>query len=422
MNNDALFDQMVQRLGAELKALQASVEQGQVSAGAIEGLIQKRLWQYGAQAAGVLLEAADEAVVGEKPVQDRRTRTIVTLFGPVDITRSRCQDGSYPLDQAVGLEGQHGWTAAVQEAVSWVSCECPFESVGEVLERLLGLDISSPSVQEVSERAGQRAQDLLAQNPPAPQTAEGKTLILQTDGCQAPQRDGWHEVKIGTMQMNESRCRTAGGRRKVLEKEYLATLEGAEEFGRQLWNRASRWGAQKAKRVVVMGDGAPWIWNLADEHFPGAVEIVDFFHAVEHLWAVGEALWGDRERSAATKGWVRHQRRHLRRGRVDLVLAAMERAPARAGPGLSQERATVVRRNREYFRTNQHRMRYDQFRRWRLPIGTGAVEGSCKFLVQSRFKRPGSRWSREGLAQMLALKLLRVNQRWDSLWPNLKAA
>ncbi len=320
MNNDTLFDQMVQRLGAELKSLHGQVQQGQVSAAVVEGLIRKRMWEFGAQAAGVILEAADGVLVGDRPVHDRRTRTVVTLFGPVDITRSRCQDGSYPLDEALGLEGQHGWTVAVQEAVSLVGCECGFASVGDLMERLLQIRISGPSVQEVCEQAGERAEALLAENPPPPETAEGKTLIVQTDGCQAPQRDGWHEVKVALLQVGESRCRTAGGRRKVLDKEYLATLEGAEGLGRHLRERAARWGAQNARRVVVMGDGAPWIWNLADEHFPGAVEIVDFYHAVEHLWATGEALFGDRERSAATKGWVRHQRRELRQGRVDLVL------------------------------------------------------------------------------------------------------
>jgi hypothetical protein len=422
MNNDELFDQMVQRLGVELKSLHGQVKQGRVSPVAIEGLVRERLWGFGAQAAAVMLEAADAYLVSDKPVHDRRTRTLVSLFGPVDITRSRCQDGSYPLDEAVGLQGQHGWTVGVQEAVSLLSCECGFETAGDLMERLLGLSISGPSVQDVSEQAGQRAEALLAQNLPPTEPAVGKTLILAMDGCQAPQRDGWHEVKVGTLYTKESRYRTSSGRRGVLAKEYLATLEGVDSFGRHLWDRAASWEVDKARRVVVMGDGAPWIWNLADEHFPGAVEIVDFYHAVEHLWATGEALFGDRERSAATQGWVRHNRRQLKRGRVDLVIAAIARGQARTSPRLPPERATVVRRNLEYFRTNQHRMRYDQYRRWRLPIGTGAVEGSCKFVVQSRFKRPGSRWSRQGLGQMLALKLVRLNDRWETLWPHLKTA
>jgi hypothetical protein len=419
MNNSELFDQMVQRLGMELKGVLAKVEQGSVLPAAVEGVIRGRLWEFGRQAAAVMLESADRAAVAGRPVHDQRTRTVVTLFGPVDVTRSRCAEGCYPLDEALGLHGQHGWTVGVQEAVSLLSCECGFETTADLMQRLLGLRISSPSVQEVAEQAGARAAGV--QDTPPAQTAAGQTLILASDGCQAPERDGWHEVKVATLYANEARYHTAGGRKKVLAKEYLATLEGAEGFGAQLRRRAEAWQVDQARRVVFMGDGAPWIWNLADAHFPGAVEIVDFYHAVEHLWTVGEALYGDRARSTATKGWVRHTRRQLRRGRVDLVLAALHRAQARASPALSGERADSVRRNLEYFRTNQHRMRYAQYRRWRLPIGTGVVEGSCRFVVQSRFKRPGSRWSHAGLGQMLALKLARLNDRWERLWPHLQA-
>jgi hypothetical protein len=423
MNNKELMDAMVQRLGQEIKDLYAQVEQGQVSAGAIEALVRHQLWQFGHQAVAVLLESLDEHLTAHRAVHDRRTRTIVTLFGPVDITRRRCQEGRYPLDEALGLVGQEGWTAAVQEAVSLLGCECSFETVSDLMQRLLGLSISPPSVERVAEQAGQRAlESCPTSGPPIGRSAIGKTLVMAVDGCQAPQRDGWHEVKIGTVYVNESRAKKAGGRGRVGQKEYLATLESAEGLGQQLWRCAQGWGVDRARRVVCMGDGAPWIWNLAAEHFPGAVEIVDYYHAMEHLWAVGEALWGDRGRSERTRGWVRHYHKWLRRGRVELVIEAIGRGQARMGSEVPLERSQVVRRNLEYFRVNAGRMAYGRYRRLGLPIGTGIVEGSCKFVVQSRFKRPGSRWSAEGLAKMLALKVMRLNDRWESLWPCLKAA
>jgi hypothetical protein len=423
MNNGELVDEMVRRLGSEIKSLLAEAETGRVPTGALELLVRQELWHFGAQAMGVLLEARDAVLVAGRAVHDRPTRTVVTLFGPVDVTRSRCADGSYPLDEALGLHGRQGWTAAVQEAVSLIGCEVGFQMVSDWMQRLLGLSISRTRTQEVAEQAGQRASET-QESPPVQEEydATGKALVLATDGCQAPERDGWHEVKVATVYTSESRARTAGGRGKLLRKQYLASLDPAQAWGQQLREAAQGWGIEKAKRVVVMGDGAPWIWNLADEHFPGAVEIVDFYHAVEHLWATGEALWGDRERSAATRGWVRRNRRQLRQGRVDLVIAAMERGQARASPALSGERAAVVRRNREYFRVNRRRMQYSQYRRWRLPIGTGAVEGSCKFVVQSRFKKPGARWSDPGLRQMLALKVARLNGHWEDLWPHLRRA
>ena len=419
MNNSELVDEMVQRLGVEIKGLLTDSQAGGVAVGAIELLVREKLWHLGAQAMGVLLEARDAALVAGRSVHDRPTRTVVTLFGAVDVTRSRCVDGRYPLDEALGLHGQQGWTVSVQEAVSLLGCETGFQTVSDLMRRLLGLRISRTRAEKVAEQAGQRAAEVL-ESSPAPQEhdASGKAWVVATDGCQAPERDGWHEVKVATVYTSESRAKTAGGRRKLLRKAYLASLDPASAWGQRLRQAAQAWRVEKAKRVVVMGDGAPWIWNLADEHFPGAVEIVDYYHAVEHLWAAGEALFGDRERSAATQGWVRHNRRQLRRGRADLVIASIQRGQAR--PGLCGERAAIVRRNLEYFRTNQQRMRYDQYRRWRLPIGTGAVEGSCKFVVQSRFKKPGARWSDLGLRQMLALKLARLNGQWETLWPHLR--
>ena len=248
-----------------------------------------------------------------------------------------------------------------------------------------------------------------------------KTLILEVDGCQAPQRDGWHEVKVACLWPHQQRVKTASGRGKLLYKQYLASLQEAQAFGWQVWKVTQGWQVGETGGIVAMGDGAPWIWNLVAEHFPGAIEIVDFYHAVEHLWSTGEALWGDRTASGATRSWVRYYRHHLRRGRVDLVLAAIARAQASVGP-LASERQLIVRRNQEYFATNQQRMRYALFKRWHLPIGTGAVEGSCKFVVQSRFKLPGCRWSRRGLHAMLALKQLHLNGRWNELWPFRNAA
>ena len=424
MNEDKLIDQMVQRLAAEVKNLLSQARQGQVATAAVERVLRDRLWHFGAQSLGVLLEGLDQQLVKDRPVHDRRTRTVVSLFGPLDLTRSRCQDGSCPLDDALGLLGHRSWTAGVQEAASLLSCETGFETVRDLMGRLLGVSISAPSVQVIAEEAGFRAQALRQaqrhedrrENLVGPR----ETLVIPMDGCQAPERDGWHEVKVGTLYVNESRCRTGTDRSKLLRKEYLATLEKAEGFGKLLRQRAQAVGMEQAASVVCMGDGAPWIWNLVEMHFPSAVEIVDFYHAVEHLWAVGEALWGNRDTGVATRSWVRRYRKRLKQGRVDLVIGAIERGQRSQQKSLSSESAKTVRLNLEYFRTNGGRMAYGRYRKLGLPIGTGAVEGSCKFVVQSRFKRPGSRWSHEGLGRMLALKLVRLNGRWESLWPHLQ--
>jgi hypothetical protein len=423
MNDEELIDEMVRCLGGELKGLLHQVEQKQVPVTALEMVLRDQVWHVAAQAMGVMLEALDRQLVADRRVHDYRTRTVVSLFGPIDLSRARCcHEGGYacPLDAAMGLAGQRGWTAGVQGAVGLLSCESPFETVADLMGRLFGVSISRTSVQQVAEDSGHRAKEL---TPPTPmQDKAPDTLIVATDGCMAPQRDGWHEVKVATLYTRDSRCKRGSGRGQLLAKEYVATLDKARRFGEVLWDRAAAWGAGKARRVVVMGDGAGWIWHLAEMQFPGATEIVDFYHATEHLWEVGEALWGDRQTSVRTRCWVRRYRRYLRDGRLDLVLGAIDRSAQQQRASLSSLRRKRVRLNREYFHRNANRMRYARFRQMGLPIGTGAVEGACKHVVQSRLKRPGTRWSQDGLRSMLALKVLRINGHWDQLWPQQNAA
>jgi len=422
MNDEELIDQMVLRLGRELKGVLSEVRQGRIHGGAFEQVIRDKLWHVGAGALGVLYEALDQEVSARKGGYDHRNRTVVSLFGPIDISRTRCLQGKdwrYPLDEALGLQGNRGWTVGVQEAVSLLSCEAPFGTVADLMERLFGLSLTAPTAEELAESAGQRAADL---PPQAPMDSVPDTLILATDGCQAPQRDGWHEVKMATIYTKESRRCSAGNRSRLGQKQYVAGLENCEDFGAILELQAQAWQIQKVRRVVFMGDGASWIWNLSEMHFPQALEIVDFYHAAEHLWQAAEALWGNRDTSSATKSWVRRYRRLLRDGRVDLVIAGIERGQTQFGARLGTEAAKTVRLNLEYFRRNALRMRYGRFRQMNLPIGTGAVEGACKHVVQSRFKRPGTRWSSQGLRRMLALKVLRLNQQWERLWPQLKTA
>ena len=436
MNDEQLIDEIVQRLGKELKGLLSQVRMEKVPAAAVELAIRQRLWHVGAQAMGVILEALDRQLASDRPTYDHRTRTVVSLFGPLDVTRCRCHGQAgwfYPLDDAMGLMGHRGWTAGVQEAVSLLSCESSFAATGNLMARLLGVSISPSTVQQVAETVGKRAQQMLEVHKHGRPDAEVSalaprpgavpdTLIIATDGCQAPQRDGWHEIKVATLYPKASRCRSSSGRGRLLDKGYFATLDHAEQFGWALRAVGKAWGAERVRRVVCMGDGAPWIWNLTDLHFPDATEIVDFYHAAEHLWEVGEALWGDRHTSAATRAWVRRYRKYLKLGRIDLVTGAIDRSRLRQQGKLSAKQDKTVRLNLAYFERNRLRMRYGRFRQMKLPISTGAVEGACKFVVQSRFKRPGSRWSRDGLSSMLALKLMRLNDRWELLWPHLNAA
>ena len=435
MNAEDRIDQIVQRLAAEMKQLAQAAGTGRPPAGMLEYLLRERLWHFGARFLEVLWRQAETHLLAGRPVQDRPQKRFLSLFGEVEMPRARCRltpaGWQYPLDEALGIDGQAPYTATVQELLSLLAVQESFATVAGEVDKLLGLKVSAKSIQRTAESAGQRAEQQLAQEaaaalagqPPPPVAEPARdTLVVAMDGVQAPHRDGWHEVKLATVFPNEARCRQHGGRRVLTRKGYLATVESAAGFGQRLWAQACRWGADQVGRLVVMGDGAKWIWNLADEHFPQGLQILDFYHAAEHLWKFAEQAFGDRQQTAATRSWARRYVKYLKRGRVDLVLEAMGRVAGGQRPKRSAAAQQALEGQINYVQENRHRMDYPAYRRQGLPIGTGVVEGSCKFVVQARFKKPGARWSRPGLAALLALKQLWLNQEWNSFWPHLAAA
>ena len=160
---------------------------------------------------------------------------------------------------------------------------------------------------------------------------------------------------------------------------------------------------------MVLGDGAPWIWNVADELFPGAVQIVDLFHAKQHLWDVAKTVYGPG--SDMAERWAKRRRDELDDGRLGALLRALRR----------HQRHDEARRCIGYIRANRHRMRYPAFRAMGLCVGSGVVEAGCKHVVATRFKRPGMHWSVPGVDAMAALRCSVLNHRLDDFWNRRKA-
>jgi len=161
------------------------------------------------------------------------------------------------------------------------------------------------------------------------------------------------------------------------------------------------------RRTVWLGDGAPWIWNLAALQDPAAIQIVDWYHATEHLGAVAQAAFG--EDSPRVKPWVEARESELYVGQVETVRQSLQQLHPRRRAGRE-----AVRTNLDYFHTHRERMRYDQFRAQGLFIGSGVVEGgACKHVVGARLKRAGMRWSAPGVQRVLNLRLCLLNQQWE---------
>jgi hypothetical protein len=244
-----------------------------------------------------------------------------------------------------------------------------------------------------------------------PVEAAAGTLLVELDGAMLRYLDGWHEVKLGLV------AGWAGA--APLGPSYVAAREPAAAFGRRLAAEAARRGALEIVRwegglvgrglavlpaAAVLGDGARWIWDVAGEHFGTRVEIVDCYHAAEHLHVVGRALFGEGQTATA---WAQaHLGVLLAQGPAP-VLAAL-----RAAKAPTAETRAILRTERGYFTRNAERMAYPAFRLDGLPIGSGAIESAADHLLQRRMKRAGMRWSEPGAAALLALRA-----RWRSRRP-----
>jgi hypothetical protein len=251
-----------------------------------------------------------------------------------------------------------------------------------------------------------------------PPAGAPETLVLSMDGALARTRQGWREVKLGAIAALVARG-TATTAAVLGTVTYTATLAPAQASGAQLLAAAQRRGLGWAQQVVVLGDGAKWIWKLAARRFPRAVEIVDWYHARQHLWAVAQLLYG--EGTAAAWTWLETLAGVLWLARVtdDVAVLAQAAAEAWAAPRKELPDGTPRRtkaRHREvataiaYFTTNAARMRYGAFRAQGLPVGSGVVEGGCQNVLHTRLKRPGAHWDVDSAEHMVRARAVLCSQ------------
>jgi hypothetical protein len=250
--------------------------------------------------------------------------------------------------------------------------------------------------------------------PPRPAAAP-EVLAVALDGALERTRAGWKEVKLGAvwdLRPAPARPGAAGGGPPPPAAApapaaplvpgattYTATLAPAEAFGRQLQAAAQRRGLGWARRVVVLGDGAKWIWKLAARRFPGAVQVVDWYHAREHLWALAQLLYGEGTPAAWT--WLETVAGELwlAAAPADVAVVALAAAdawtapPPPGAPRRTKARRLEVAQAVAYFAGNAPRMRYAAVRAAGLPVGSGVVEGGCRSVLHVRLKRPGARWA-----------------------------
>jgi len=362
----------------------------------------------------------------------RRRMALRTVVGIVELEVFHGQDPSdahwgCPIREHWGLSAHQQLSLALEDKLAFtVTATASYEEAAAVAEKW-GSPVSEATLHALTQRLGARAEaqtQARLQSPPVerePRRGPSALGVLMMDGWQVRHRGPgwgqkktrqlrveWHEWKTGVYYRQEQAGRSAGGRGLIEHKSVVGWQGDPVEFGRRLDWAAQREGLGRAGATLAVADGAPWIWNLVADRWAGASEVLDFYHASQHLWELGRALHGADE--AAARRWVEARLHRLRHGGELGVLAGIAKLKAPRGAA-----GEVVKREREYFTTHAGRMTYQRMARRGWPIGSGPVESACR-QRQCRFKRPGQFWTTQGLRHLGALTEARHNHQWDELW------
>lgn len=364
-----------------------------------------------------------------------RSKQILTVLASVEVQRAYyhcpgCQGGLVPKDQELDVVGS-SFSPGVRRMMGRVGAKQPFEQGRGDLEELAGVVVQTKQVERISAQLGvqveafcQRERAAILSGKVAPLLPAVPILYVAMDGTGVPvvprETEGrrgkdatgkakTREAKIGCVFTQTKQDEQGYPIRDEDSTTYVGAIETAEAFGPRIYAEAVRRGLRQAQKVVVLGDGGPWIWGIAAQYFPWATEIVDLYHAREHLANLGKVVYGPV--SAEAKPWAAARSQQLDDGDVEAVLTSMKRLRPR-----QQNVRKEVRKAIDYFQTNKERMRYAKFRSQGLFVGSGVVEAGCKTVIGLRLKQSGMRWTVNHANAIIALRCCQLSGRWEEFW------
>ena len=346
----------------------------------------------------------------------QRRRSFTTVCGVLRVSRweykCRCGHIQVPWDAKQPL--LDGYTQKVAAVMMRLAAQLNYRAAAAELKHQ-GIQVSHTTlhqkVQAWSE--GKKVSDYVDET----SVGEGERWYVSCDGCHTNSPDGYKEVKVGSIGKDyPHQHATSVMKIRSSSLRYVATRSPAEAFGHQLAALATQMGIYQndetldTEEVVVIGDGAPWIWNLADEHFPNATEIIDYMHAKTHLYDLAKQAFGEEDRETV-ETWVAAIETPLYAGETSQVIAGIE-ALGKQHP----EMLEMIKREIGYFEKNAHRMQYETFNKKGYQIGSGVIESACKHVVAQRCKQAGMRWTETGINAILFWRGLLKNKSLDTYW------
>jgi hypothetical protein len=366
-----------------------------------------------------------------------RDKTVDTVLGPVTISRAwyhcaTCGHGLAPRDAELGVAGQT-MSPGLRKMTARAGAAVPFAPGARLVGELAGIELTGRRLGRSAEADGAAAAKMIEAQaaaiaarqvillPPAEPLPD--KLYIAIDGTGVPMvtaetegRDGkaedgkahTREVKLVCVFSQATVDEDGWPVRDPRSSSYLATFAPAAPFGVLMAAEARRRGAEHIRQLIILGDGAHWIWNLATAHFPQATQIVDLYHAREHLHDLGKLLafmLGD-----GHKDWLTQRLTDLDNGDIAAITTAARTFPLAGLKAGERDKALG------YFEANAPRMRYKHFRSLGMFVGSGAVEAGCKAVVGQRLKLSGMHWSVPGATGILTLRCQQASNRWEQIW------
>lgn len=366
--------------------------------------------------------------------KDYRDKKLLTVLGSVTVRRAYyydkdCQQGYCPKDAALDIKGT-SFSPGMRRIMGKVGAYRPFGLGHEDIKEMAGIKVNTKEIERVSYQLGTDVGKFYRNEAEPSQTntvipfqpipimyicidGTGVPVVKsETKNRQGKSEDGQaktREAKLGCVFTQTALDEKGYPIRDEGSTTYVGSIETAEEFGNRIYAEAVSRGIERAKKVCVIGDGAPWIWNIADVQFYGAIKIIDIYHAREHYWTVAKIIFG--KDKTKIKTWTDKRRKELDHGDVEQVVAAI----GRLSPHTEEDKAEIEKEI-GYFDKNKEKMRYKTFRSHGLFIGSGVIEAGCRTVIGQRLKQSGMHWTVQGANTIIALRCCILSNRWEDFW------
>lgn len=451
-NSKEILSQSIEKVECILREFSLKVEdmesQGDLTVNSMESLLGIMFTKFkgmglamaGEYFSNIELEEIDEyCSCGKKfvKVKESSLTRIQSIYGHIPVKRDtvfcrRCHKGYGIIDEEIGIYREHRVTKGMTERLAYIGQLLPFERGKEVLEKLTDVEVSASLIETISEEVGKeifdkeiheakRAWDKPEESIPQelPRYRKEAKLYIMTDGLQVNTRvedengSTWKEMKLGLVFCDKDVISKGKDSHIITKKEYVSYFGGVNEFKKVLFAAAARAGYGKIAELVVVGDGAAWIWNMCEELFPDAVQILDFYHLSENTHNYSKLLYIEDE--VGRKRWVKEVLDAVTTGKVDDAIKHVEsRRPDKVPDGIVNLYT--------YLTNNRDRINYKYYKEKGYYIGSGAIESGNKMVIQQRMKQSGMRWSVNGGQYVAVLRTKHESNKWNDVVKGIYAA